>query len=218
MSPPRPGWGCHRWSLSSFWFCPPGQWHKDHWNRFYPWLADPEHTALGESRGKKSKMLSYRVCVYVSVWVQTDDPKTMCPSALLPYNCHLCSVHSAAGLYLTGNVWHAPSPDSDDVDDESWIFALYLTQLAPVILILADHFEVPSSTLCLICFMCVTCVAFTTANTSWMSSKISGLFLSRIFMRSLRTMMMFWVRSSAPCLELFSAAPGWGWKRKNKHS
>lgn len=26
-------------------------------------------------------------------------------------------------------------------------------------------------------------------------------------MRSLRTMMMFWVRSSAPCLELFSAAP-----------
>ncbi len=47
-----------------------------------------------------------------------------------------------------------------------------------------------------------------TANTSWMSSKISGLFLSRIFMRSLRTMMIFWVRSSAPCLELFSAAPG----------
>lgn len=158
--------------------------------------------------------------MYVSVWVQTDDPQTMCPSALLPYNCHLGSVHSAAGLYLTCSVWHAPSPDSDDDDDddESWIFVLYLTRLAPVMLILADHFEVPSSTLCLICFMCVTCVAFTTANTSWMSSKISGLFLSRIFMRSLRTMMMFWVRSSAPCLELFSAAPGWGQRRKNKCS
>lgn len=87
---------------------------------------------------------------------------------------------------------------------------------APVMLILADHLEVPSSTLCLICFMWVTCVALTTLNTSWMSSKISGLFLSRIFMRSLRTMIMFWVRSSAPCLELFSAAPGRGGNKKQK--
>lgn len=79
--------------------------------------------------------------------------------------------------------------------------------LSPVMLILADHLEVPSSTLCLICFIWVTWVDLGTAKTSWMSSKISGLFLSRIFMRSLRTMMMFWVRSSAPCLELFSAAP-----------
>lgn len=77
----------------------------------------------------------------------------------------------------------------------------------PVMLIFADHLDVPSSTLCLICFMCVACVALSRANTSCISSKISGLFLSLIFMRSLRTMMMFWVRSSAPCLELFSAAP-----------
>ena len=39
------------------------------------------------------------------------------------------------------------------------------------------------------------------------SSKISGLFLSLIFILSLMAMMMFWVLSSAPCLELFSAAP-----------
>ncbi len=77
----------------------------------------------------------------------------------------------------------------------------------PVMLILADHLEVPSSTLCLICFICVPCVVLSRPNTSWICSKISGLFLSLIFMRSFRTMMMFWVRSSAPCLELFSAAP-----------
>lgn len=80
-------------------------------------------------------------------------------------------------------------------------------QYSPVMLIFADHLEVPSSTLCLICFMWVPCVALSRANTSCISSKISGLFLSLIFMRSFNTMMMFCVRSSAPCLELFSAAP-----------
>lgn len=87
----------------------------------------------------------------------------------------------------------------------------------PVMLILADHLEVPSRTLCFTAFICCVCVVLVTPNTSWISSKISGLLRSRIFMRSLSTMMMFWVRSSAPCLELFSAAPataqrqvGWG--------
>lgn len=80
----------------------------------------------------------------------------------------------------------------------------------PVMLILADHLEVPSRTLCFTAFICCVCVVLVTPNTSWISSKISGLLRSRIFMRSLSTMMMFWVRSSAPCLELFSAAPGRG--------
>lgn len=45
------------------------------------------------------------------------------------------------------------------------------------------------------------------SHTHLMSSKISGLFLSLIFILSLMAIMMFWVLSSAPCLELFSAAP-----------
>lgn len=87
------------------------------------------------------------------------------------------------------------------------LWDLWWSSCWPVMLILADHLDVPSKTLCLTCFIWVTWVVLGTPNTSWMSSKISGLFLSRIFMRSLRTMIMFWVRSSAPCLELFSAAP-----------
>lgn len=78
---------------------------------------------------------------------------------------------------------------------------------SPVMLILADHLDVPSRTLCLTAFICCVCAVLVTAKISWMSSKISGLLRSRIFMRSLSTMMMFCVRSSAPCLELFSAAP-----------
>lgn len=74
-------------------------------------------------------------------------------------------------------------------------------------LILADHLDVPSSTLCLTAFICCVWELLVTAKTSWISSKISGLLRSRIFMRSFSTMMMFCVRSSAPCLELFSAAP-----------
>ena len=79
-----------------------------------------------------------------------------------------------------------------------------------MMLILADHLEVPSRTLCFTAFICCMCVVLVTPNTSWISSKISGLLRSRIFMRSFSTMMMFCVRSSAPCLELFSAAPGGG--------
>lgn len=73
--------------------------------------------------------------------------------------------------------------------------------------ILADHFEVPSSTLCLMVFICWAWMALVMANTSRISSKISGLFLSLIFILSFMAIMIFWVRSSAPCLELFSAAP-----------
>ena len=40
-----------------------------------------------------------------------------------------------------------------------------------------------------------------------MSSKISGLLRSRCFMRSFMAVMMICVLSSAPCFELFSAAP-----------
>lgn len=102
-----------------------------------------------------------------------------------------------------------------------WILVFYshFFHVSPVMLIFADHLEVPSSTLCLICFICMPWFCLSTPNTSWICSKISGLFLSLIFMRSFRTMMMFWVRSSAPCLELFSAAPempGWGQRYKKK--
>lgn len=90
----------------------------------------------------------------------------------------------------------------------------------PVMLILADHLEVPSRTLCFTAFICCVCVVLVTPNTSWISSNISGLLRSRIFMRSLSTMMIFWVRSSAPCLELFSAAPGRGqsWVRHRRQA
>lgn len=73
--------------------------------------------------------------------------------------------------------------------------------------IFADHLEVPSSTLCLIVFICCAWMALLITNTSLISSKISGLFLSLIFILSFMAIMIFWVRSSAPCLELFSAAP-----------
>lgn len=78
---------------------------------------------------------------------------------------------------------------------------------SPVIVIFADHFEVPSSTLCFTVFICWACVSLLSQNTSLIKSKISGLFRSRIFIRSFMAMMKFWVRSSAPCFELFSAAP-----------
>lgn len=55
-----------------------------------------------------------------------------------------------------------------------------------------------------------------------MRSNISGLFLSLIFIRSFIAMMIFWVLSSAPCLELFSAAPEernenqkYGWEERH---
>lgn len=104
------------------------------------------------------------------------------------------------GPYCTAMQWHAQLQNGTYVSVE-------VGDPRPVMLILADHLDVPSSTLCLTCFIWVTCVALITPNTSWMSSKISGLFLSLIFMRSFSTIMMFCVRSSAPCLELFSAAP-----------
>lgn len=59
----------------------------------------------------------------------------------------------------------------------------------------------------LMVFICCAWMALLMTNTSLMSSKISGLFLSLIFILSFMAMMIFWVRSSAPCLELFSAAP-----------
>ena len=89
---------------------------------------------------------------------------------------------------------------------------------SPVMLILADHLDVPSSTLCLTAFICCVCAVLVTAKISWMSSKISGLLRSRIFMRSLSTMMMFCVRSSAPCLELFSAAPADGRRQASPYT
>ena len=78
---------------------------------------------------------------------------------------------------------------------------------SPVMVILADHLEVPSNTLCFTVFICCTWATLLTLKTSRITSKISGLFRSRIFILSFMAMMMFWVRSSAPCLELFSAAP-----------
>ncbi|TNN56046.1 hypothetical protein EYF80_033762 [Liparis tanakae] len=75
-------------------------------------------------------------------------------------------------------------------------------------LILADHLEVPSRTACLAVFRWLLKSSLETRNISWITSNTSGLFFSRIFMRSFMAMMMFWVLSSAPCLELFSTAPG----------
>lgn len=83
----------------------------------------------------------------------------------------------------------------------------------PVMVILADHLEVPSRTLCFTVFICCTWATLLTVKTSRITSKISGLFRSRIFIRSFMAMIMFCVLSSAPCLELFSAAPE-GWPRK----
>lgn len=76
-----------------------------------------------------------------------------------------------------------------------------------LMVILADHLEVPSRTLCLMLFMCWTWIILVTLKSFRISSKISGLFLSRIFILSFMAMMMCCVRSSAPVLELFSAAP-----------
>lgn len=76
-----------------------------------------------------------------------------------------------------------------------------------LMVILADHLEVPSRTLCLMLFMCWAWSILDILNTFRISSKISGLFLSRIFILSFMAMMMCCVRSSAPVFELFSAAP-----------
>lgn len=77
----------------------------------------------------------------------------------------------------------------------------------PLMEIWADHLEVPSRTLCLTLFMCWTWIILVMLKIFRISSKISGLFLSRIFILSFMAMMMCCVRSSAPVLELFSAAP-----------
>ena len=63
--------------------------------------------------------------------------------------------------------------------------------VSPVMVILADHFEVPSSTLCLMVFICCAWMALLMMNTSLISSKISGLFLSRIFILSFMAMIIF---------------------------
>lgn len=73
--------------------------------------------------------------------------------------------------------------------------------------ILADHLDVPSRTLCLMLFMCWTWTILVVLKILRISSKISGLFLSRIFILSFMAIMMCCVLSSAPVLELFSAAP-----------
>ena len=73
--------------------------------------------------------------------------------------------------------------------------------------IFADHLEVPSSTACLAAFRWVEKSSLEIWNISWMTSNTSGRFFSRIFILSFMAMMMFWVLSSAPCLELFSTAP-----------
>ena len=46
------------------------------------------------------------------------------------------------------------------------------------------------------------------SHTHLMRSNTSGLSRSLSFMRSFMAMMMVFALSSAPCLELFSAAPG----------
>jgi len=54
--------------------------------------------------------------------------------------------------------------------------------------------------------------------THLMRSKMSGLLRSRSFIRSLMALMMLWVLSSAPCFELFSAAPVSPWQRSENRS
>lgn len=73
--------------------------------------------------------------------------------------------------------------------------------------IFADHLEVPSSTLCLAALVCCTKSSLEIWNISWMTSNTSGLFRSLIFILSFMAVMMVRVLSSAPCFELFSAAP-----------
>lgn len=182
----------------------------DHWIRFYLLLVDPGHTTLGSGGKKKARIVSHCMCQCKQMSLNPLDLLLYCPTNA---TCVL-SMQTAACLSLKTQTPDVPFLESDfDTDSVGQLPSSNCTVLnsihhSPVMLILADHLEVPSSTLCLICFIWVTWVDLGTANTSWISSKISGLFLSRIFMRSLRTMMMFWVRSSAPCFELFSAAPG----------
>lgn len=91
--------------------------------------------------------------------------------------------------------------DKKTTGEKSW------WTITPVIVIFADHLEVPSRTLCLATFVCFENSSFETWNTSRIRWKISGLFFSRIVICSFMTVMMLWVLSSAPCFELFSAAP-----------
>lgn len=73
--------------------------------------------------------------------------------------------------------------------------------------IFADHLDVPSKTLCFAAFVYCTKSSLEILNISWITSNTSGLFFSLIFILSFIALMIFCVLSSAPCLELFSAAP-----------
>lgn len=123
------------------------------------------------------------------------------------------TTHSTPFSWLMINVWLKANKTS--YIDSSWMFQFEALALWygcrgvgwPVMLILADHLEVPSSTACLAVFRWLLTSSLETWNISWITSNTSGRFFSLIFMRSFIAMMIFWVLSSAPCLELFSTAP-----------
>lgn len=85
------------------------------------------------------------------------------------------------------------------------IIILYTYLYILLMVILADQFEVPSRTLCLMLFICWMWINLVTLKSFLISSKISGLFLSRIFILSFIAVMICCVWSSAPIFELFSA-------------
>ena len=157
-------------------------------------------------------------------------------------NQHTYKTHT---LWKTFDIWHLNERHLNGRRKngrQSLGLSLYVDENnIPVIAILADHFEVPSRTLCLTAFIWPAWLLSSTLNTSlWINlntsqhnclifdlfqqqhtisdnanktisylinSNISGLSLSRTFILSFIAIIILLALSSAPCLELFSAAP-----------
>lgn len=132
----------------------------DRWSQFYLLPVDLGHTKLERQKKKRAKG-SATVCVFVyacmHIRAYVFKQMLLKSSALLLY----CPTNdTCVPVYF-----YTQRPDMQRL--------LYLeadgvspNSFAPVMLILADHFEVPSSTLCLICFIWVTWVALMTLKTS----------------------------------------------------
>lgn len=119
-----------------------------HWSRFYPLPEDLGHTKL-EGRKKKEQKGQVQcvyVCAPVNTWACVFQQMLLNSSALLLY----CPTNDTCGL-----VYFLQSPDVHRLLRLE-VEGVPPIAFAPVMLILADHLEVPSSTLCLICFICVT--------------------------------------------------------------
>lgn len=216
---PIQGSDSQKWFLSSSSFYPLEQLRTDRWIQSCLWPADPEHIPLEGKREGLPLPCSKTMCPHI-MWSGSSDGQRNRDIAHESFPPQLM-VHSSAWSRIFSTCYMYTKQQETQISPCS-PFNLASHQLSltlgfltwepmpphsPVIVIFADHFEVPSSTLCFTVFICWECVILLSQNTSLIKSKISGLFRSRIFMRSFMAMMKFWVRSSAPCFELFSAAP-----------